>query len=114
MMAGRPGWTAHQRSIEELAKLDAGLTRPPGSGPGGHEPRPPRTWRGAAGILGVIGTAILLVLVLDCANPNADPTPSSEPASPAPTVDTALTAGTAVGDPPSLEAVAVEALPARV
>lgn len=105
MMAGGPGW---HRSVEEVAKTEAGLTRAPGSGPGGDEPKRPRTWLFAARLLGLIGAAILLVLVLDCANPNADPAPS-----PAPTGDTALTAGTAVGDSPSIEVIAVETLPAR-
>jgi hypothetical protein len=71
-----PGRSFQQRSVEELVKAETGLGNQRGRG---HEPpRRPRTWLGAAGLLGLLLAAILLVLISDCggSGPSTEASPS--------------------------------------
>jgi hypothetical protein len=85
-MMGDAGRGLHQRTVEELVKSELRLDGRPGRG---GEPEPPprlRTWSGAAGLLALLGAAILLVLAGDCAGPGgpteASPLPSQAAYSP--------------------------------
>jgi len=76
MMGRGQGWGFHQRSVEELVKSETQLGQQPRPG-GEHEPPPrPRTWLGAAGVLGMIGVVVLWILVSDCTS-EPEPTPGS-------------------------------------
>jgi len=79
------GYGFNQRSVEELVKSE--LRQDPG-GP----PKRPRTWLGAAGALGLIAAAIMLVLVGDCAAP-------ADPAGPSPGIDPATTESSTFAPP---------------
>jgi hypothetical protein len=71
-----PGRSFQQRSVEELVKSETGLGSQGGRG---HEPpRRPRTRLGAAGLLGLLFVATLLVLLSDCggSGPLAEASPS--------------------------------------